>query len=516
MSPPSTRKARHPLLLLSYLLPLFLLHLLPLMDALAAGVSDSGSGLRVVLYSHSDEWGRRAPDRLRHCGAGQLLCETTWNDSRRSEASALLFHAPDELSGELSEALLNDPARRPLYYFTDEAPPSYATSAFLQQFDLVSTYDLLSDAPRPYFIGPDLLKAMRSRGEQAMEDGRLDVLLSSLQRKLDRARSGHLAPIAWFVSNCGAGRSLYVAELMKVIAVDIYSSPNSRCLGTNLTLPSRFSVNATAVEDGLLRSDYLFYLALESRNCRDYATEKLFRPLNTGVLPIVDGPVDYSPFLPTSHSALRLDDYASPAQLAAHVSYLLHHLTDYARYLNFSSLSPTFVQANDHNYDGWCQMCEHAFRAKTEVKGRGQFERFHSRYRYPQQQLCQLNKWEKLRTPQTTIAASYDSHQYSGPRMSADDWWAQWDGEASLSLGDVHSIGRYHLHPQKGDRFFPICPPQAETTWPAVLAASEALLLLLIAARCCPRRLPGWGGRGGGRTDLLSPLRSLPALGHDS
>lgn len=35
---------------------------------------------------------------------------------------------------------------------------------------------------------------------------------------------------------------------------------------------------------------YKFYLAMENSNCKDYVTEKLYRTMTAGVVPIVDGP----------------------------------------------------------------------------------------------------------------------------------------------------------------------------------------------------------------------------------
>ena len=308
--------------------------------------------LHVLMYSWNDEWDRRPPDRFRSCSADQLLCQTTWNATLLSAASALLLHGPDHPHGVVPSELTADPQQRPLYYFTDEAPAWYTAQPFLSQFDLISTYDLLSDAPRPHILGPDLLHNLQRRGAHMLEERAREALLGNLTAKLSLIRSRRTAPVAWFVSNCGAERSYYVAELIKHLPVDIYSAPKARCLGTNLTsLPDRTHPNATAIEDALLASSYLFYLSLENHNCRDYVTEKLYRALDVGVVPIVDGPRDYSAFLPTAHSALRLDDF-EPAALAARVSHLLRHLDQYAQLLDFTDLTPEFVQANDHNFDG--------------------------------------------------------------------------------------------------------------------------------------------------------------------
>ena len=386
---------------------------------------------QVLIYSHSDEWGRRSPDRWRNCAAQQLACQITWNSTLAPQASALLIHAPDHRNETIPSVLLDDPTRRPLYYFTDEAPPWFATPTFLSHFDMISTYDLLSDAPRPYILGPDLLKKMRGFGQAALAPGAHERLMRDLSAKLAHARSTGAAPIAWIVSNCGADRSYYVAELMKHIPVDIYGA--AHCLGSTLTLPGR-NDDDKEPENALLRSSYFFYLSLENHNCRDYVTEKLFRPLNNQVVPIADGPTDYGPFLPTSRSALRLDDYDSPAELAAHISVLLHHLDEYAAYLNFSQLSDQFVQANDRSFDGWCELCEHAHRAKMQIKAAGVYMRVPTRYRLAQLQLCVHNKWEaRYCNNETAIVTTAQSDQYKGRKVQARQWWKEWEAQPTLS-----------------------------------------------------------------------------------
>ena len=468
----------------SFPLPVLLLLSLSLLSRLPHLCTASSNPLlppnHVILYSWSDEWGRRSPDRWKLCAADQLTCQISWNATLAPLASALLVHAPDHKDEKMPQELLNDRQSRPLYYFTDEAPPWFAEQPFLSQFDLVSTYDLLSDAPRPYILGPDLLSLMKAKGQQALVEGVREELLTNLTAKLARARANGLAPIAWLVSNCGADRSFYVAELMKYIPVDIYGS--AHCLGSNLTLPGRNDENKEA-ENDLLSSSYFFYLSLENHNCRDYVTEKLFRPLNTGVVPIVDGPSDYGPFLPTARSALRLDDYESPAQLALHIGHLLRHLDEYAVFLNFSHLSSEFVQANDRNFDGWCLMCEHAYRAKSQIKAMGSYMRSPTRYRLSQLQLCVHNKWEvRYSNNVTAMVTSSQSPEYAGPKVSAEVWWTEWtlQANAKFTMGAKHQWPHYHASGQG------MCdPPHVESAGTAVMALAllEGLLLMAVAIR---------------------------------
>ena len=476
-SAPLSLPSSLPLFLL-FVFSLCLLSRLPLTSP--AGSDPSLPPNHVILYSWSDEWGKRSPDRWKLCAADQLTCQITWNSTLERLSSALLLHAPDHSNDQMPPELLHDHQRRPLYYFTDEAPPWFAAQPFLSNFDLISTYDLLSDAPRPYILGPDLLSLMRAKGQQALVEGTHEELMANLTAKLARAREAGLAPIAWLVSNCGADRSFYVAELMKYIPVDIYGS--AHCLGSNLTLPGRNDENKEP-ENELLKSSYFFYLSLENHNCRDYVTEKLFRPLNTGVVPIVDGPSDYGPFLPTARSALRLDDYESPAQLALHIGHLLRHLEEYAVFLNFSVLSSEFVQANDRNFDGWCLMCEHAYRAKTQIKAMGNYMRSPSRYRLSQLQLCVHDKWQvRYSNNVTAMVTSSQSPQYAGPKVNAEVWWTEWALQANAKF----TMGTKHQWPHPHSSTQGMCdPPHVESAGTAIMALAlfEGIILMAVAIR---------------------------------
>src|SRR5690349_3554388 len=80
---------------------------------------------------------------------------------------------------------------------------------------------------------------------------------------------------------------------------------------------------------------YKFYLSIENNNCDDYVTEKIQRPYSVGVVPILDGPKDYSRFLATNHSSIRLDDFATSKQLAERILELDQDDDAYMKYLDY-------------------------------------------------------------------------------------------------------------------------------------------------------------------------------------
>ncbi|CAG8526050.1 21759_t:CDS:2 [Dentiscutata erythropus] len=116
-----------------------------------------------------------------------------------------------------------------------------------------------------------------------------------------------------------------------------------------------------------------FYLAIENSNCDYYVTEKLQNALAAGVVPIVSGPKNYTHFLPTNHSAILLDDFPQPRDLALHLHYLLQNPKEYRKYIDYkynSSLISTEFRRNWDSPNGWNyniglrRMCDMAWKLR--------------------------------------------------------------------------------------------------------------------------------------------------------
>ena len=408
--------------------------------------ASSSPSMSVIILSWTGEWYRRPPDRLHHCG--HLRCTYTWNLSTIDSASALLVHAPDLHNASIATRLIQDAKQRPLYYVNDEVPHWWTGDSYFQHYDIISTYDTLCDAPRPYVLSHNTLRFVRGIGVEQSDKLRRDPLTlhSEVEKKRDSGMLRGLAPIAWFVSNCGSGRSYMVAELMRHIPVDIYSS--NHCLGSNLSTNGRSDVEDVR----LLRSSYLFYLSLENNNCKDYVTEKLSRPLLANVLPVVDGPDDYSPFLPHSRAAVRVDDFDTPAALARYLRYLTINVTAYLEHMDMRNLSRPFVMYNERAYSGRCTMCHNAYHAKLQIAANGVYRRVPTPYRYSREQLCTTGKWDAYNTPDTRIVTTSQSGQYRGPRVDSRTWWNNVSVDIRAHRQQQLSDTREHtLRQQRGD-----------------------------------------------------------------
>lgn len=75
---------------------------------------------------------------------------------------------------------------------------------------------------------------------------------------------------------------------------------------------------------------YLFYLAFENSLCDAYLTEKVWRPLVHGLVPVVFGGANYSFFLPL-HSYINAGNL-TPRQLAHLLLRLQRNPREYAEY----------------------------------------------------------------------------------------------------------------------------------------------------------------------------------------
>ncbi|XP_049884471.1 alpha-(1,3)-fucosyltransferase B-like [Pectinophora gossypiella] len=142
-------------------------------------------------------------------------------------------------------------------------------------------------------------------------------------------------------------RDDYVKNLMEFIPVDSYGV----CL-RNKELPFggvyKYSESDGAnrnylnnlFDDQLLSfmAKYKFIVSIENGICNDYVTEKLWRPLEIGVVPIYYGSPLIRDWLPNNKSAILLEDFPTPELLSQHLHYLLNNDTAYEEYLEHKTL----------------------------------------------------------------------------------------------------------------------------------------------------------------------------------
>ncbi|XP_047130807.1 alpha-(1,3)-fucosyltransferase 11 isoform X1 [Hydra vulgaris] len=141
-----------------------------------------------------------------------------------------------------------------------------------------------------------------------------------------------LAPVVYFQRDCDppSDRDTYVKELMKYIAIDSYGP----CLN-NKKPPDEINGFHHLSSDSYYHflARYKFQLAFENCLCQDYMTEKLFRPLHIGSVPVYLGSPLAEEFMPSEKAVIMVEDFDSPRKLAEYLKKLNANDESYDEYL---------------------------------------------------------------------------------------------------------------------------------------------------------------------------------------
>lgn len=137
---------------------------------------------------------------------------------------------------------------------------------------------------------------------------------------------------------------------------------------------------------------YKFALAWENANCKDYVTEKLTRVFMAGVLPIVDGPDDYSPFVPNNHSVIRVADFDGPKALAHFLKQLEQDDERYLKYFEYKPPKSRYDEAFLKHYApqpeaDQCQLCR---RVAEKLRSGASFDK-----RLQVDSTCKRRQWDR-------------------------------------------------------------------------------------------------------------------------
>lgn len=180
----------------------------------------------------------------------------------------------------------------------------------LSLFNFSSTFSRHSDVPFP-------LHDMHS----------LEDVVSGQYYVTTSAKNSHLidlAPVLYIHSDCDTldQRDKYVSELMKHIKIDSYGT----CL-KNKDLPKEMKIDYLnkLYSDNFLKfvARYKFTIAIENGVCDDYVTEKFWRPILVGSVPIYFGSPLIRDWLPNNKSAILLEDFPTPKLMSEYIKKLL-------------------------------------------------------------------------------------------------------------------------------------------------------------------------------------------------
>lgn len=155
----------------------------------------------------------------------------------------------------------------------------------------------------------------------------------SILEKNEYRRDG-LAPVLYLQSHCDvpSDRDRYVSELMKFIQVDSYGACLNNIEFDNEELVGMQSLNSEELFD--LIGQYKFHIAFENAICDDYITEKLYRALHVGSVPIYMGASNVKDWSP-ERSYISVNHFNSPRALAAFLNTLDADDDSYLEYLKY-------------------------------------------------------------------------------------------------------------------------------------------------------------------------------------
>lgn len=282
----------------------------------------------VVLW-----WTNLLPNyhEIKKCGFNQCTFTVDRKFVNSNNTKVLVFYGSDMNKTDL-------PLPRQSHHlwalFHEESPknvPFIQYSRILRHFNITATFSRYSNFP---------LTTQYVKSEKELTDRKylIPIGTKSLLRETEK-----LAPVAFVQSICdtSSGRNEYMKELMQYIDVDSYGG----CLH-NKDLPEELRgdyLNSIQSEKFYrFFARYKFVIAYENGVCKDYISEKFWRPLVMGNIPIYFGSPTIKDWEPTKKSVIHISDFASPKLLAEFLKRLDANDYEYNTYLDhkYSMLHP--------------------------------------------------------------------------------------------------------------------------------------------------------------------------------
>lgn len=163
------------------------------------------------------------------------------------------------------------------------------------------------------------------------------------------------------VSNCVPKKRL---KLFHSLRQSYPIAASGKCIQPNetLSLNARAPSNKKCSRQSSCEKDYLasskFYLAFESQSCTDYITEKFWRSLAVGIIPIVSGPKreNFERIAPP-HSFIHVDDYPSIEELAKELKIIETNRKIYGKYHAWRRYYDAYHEAIDLDPYRFCELC---------------------------------------------------------------------------------------------------------------------------------------------------------------
>lgn len=273
---------------------------------------------------------------FKNAGCPEHRCMVITDRRQLSKSDVVIFHVRDMrfILFTLDVPTRHDPSQV-WVFFSHESPYStYVPNTFIHSTSSLVYLDGMFNATMTYMRESDFFLPYITYAA-------INQTSSNFNLKLNKTRL-----TLWLVSNCrsDSGRAEYVTELKKYIKVDVFGDCGD---------PDPCKRNNTCVR--ALIQQYKFYLAFENAECRDYITEKFWRSLDYGVVPVVLGAAmaEYEALAPPS-SFIHVDNFTSIKALADYLLYLDQNPAIYNKYLEWKRNYEITGRASQ---PGLCHLC---------------------------------------------------------------------------------------------------------------------------------------------------------------
>jgi alpha-1,3-fucosyltransferase len=283
-------------------------------------------------------------------------CATTSDRNLVNQSDAILFHPINVDVRDLPRQDRRLAHQRYIFLLFEAHPGHRSLPVFRNPVTNVEFFNWTMTYRRDSDVYDSRYGALLRRQHPSAAADRLPATLSpedyppdpsSFWRRpsLSSSSSNRTKSVAWFVTNCKTPslRENYFRQLAKFIAVDIYGG----CGPLKCVPPQSRQCDR-------LLDDYKFYIAAENSICPDYLTEKFYRALAMGVVPVVYGGADYSAYAPPN-SYIQAADFESPQALAEYLLLLERNPRLYAKYLDWNK---DWEIDQRKRLNGWCRLCE--------------------------------------------------------------------------------------------------------------------------------------------------------------
>lgn len=259
----------------------------------------------------------------RQCGESVCLFTHSRTELNNSRTKAFMFYGTDLDWKDLPLPRRDDQLWALLH---EESPKNnwiFASEGGISLFNLTATCSRYSDYP----LSTQFFH-------------KIEWLEKPVKVETSEKSANGLGLVMYLQSDCDppSDRDSYVEELMKYVSVDSYG----KCLH-NKDLPQHLQDSLTFNSDEVhdIVSKYKFSLAFENARCHDYITEKYWRPLYVGSVPIVMGSPTIKDWAPNNHSIIVAEDFENPQALAEYLHLLDQNDKEYERYLEFKKTGVT-------------------------------------------------------------------------------------------------------------------------------------------------------------------------------